>query len=118
MAVRRFAELCFCERPFEPEFELVVRYNIAVPGHVRRSLFAREVSNEDVLAKVRVPTLIIHGAEDALVNLSFPEEHSRAIAHSRQIILPGIGHSPFFEAPERFNAELRTFCESAFAQHT
>lgn len=117
-AVRRFAELCFNERPSEEEFEFVVRYNMAVPGHVRRSLFAREVSNEDVLAKVRVPTLIVHGAEDALVNLSFPEEHSRAIAHARLVLLPGIGHSPFSEASERFNMELKTVCESVFAPRT
>jgi len=115
-AVRRFAELCFHKQPPADEFEFVLRYNMQVPSYVRRSLFAREVSNADVLAKVRVPALIIHGLEDALVNSTFPEEHSKVIPHSRLVLFSDVGHSPFSEAPERFNAEVRSFCEGAFAR--
>jgi pimeloyl-ACP methyl ester carboxylesterase len=54
------------------------------------------------LHRVRVPTLVIHGAEDRLV----PPAHGRAYADgipgARLELIPRCGHMPIFEATERF----------------
>lgn len=44
------------------------------------------------LGKVRVPTVVIHGADDPLVSLSGGEATARAIPGARLVVIPGMGH--------------------------
>jgi len=46
----------------------------------------------EALGKVKVPTTVIHGAEDPLVNRSGGEATARAIPGARLLIVPGMGH--------------------------
>ncbi len=109
-AIESFVELCFERQPTAHEVERVVSYNAAVPAHVRQSLFTREVSNDDVLAAMTKPVLIIHGEQDRVIKTSAATDHARVIPHARLVMLPGTGHSPFLEDSARFNAELSSFC--------
>jgi 3-oxoadipate enol-lactonase len=61
------------------------------------------------LAKIGVPTLIVAGAEDALIPPSEAENMHRAIPTSRCEIIPGAGHLPNLEQPEAFHALLSEF---------
>jgi pimeloyl-ACP methyl ester carboxylesterase len=44
------------------------------------------------LARLRVPTMVVHGADDPLVHLSGGEATARAIPCARLIVVPGMGH--------------------------
>ncbi len=44
------------------------------------------------LAGVRVPTLVVHGADDPLIDVSGGEATARAIPGARLVIIPGMGH--------------------------
>jgi pimeloyl-ACP methyl ester carboxylesterase len=44
------------------------------------------------LGEVRVPTLVIHGAEDPLIDVSGGEATARAVPGSRLIVIRGMGH--------------------------
>ena len=65
----------------------------------------------DVLPEIAVPTLLIHGEEDQRSPVLVAEE-LREIDHSRLELLPGVGHLPNLEEPERFNQELIGFLRS------
>jgi len=52
------------------------------------------------LADIKVPTLIIHGDDDAIVPVQNADVLNKAIVGSREHILKGIGHMFFWEAPE------------------
>jgi len=61
------------------------------------------------LGKVRVPTLIIWGRDDALIPLSFGERLNRGIAGSQLVVLDGTGHIPMVGKPAEFNEAVRKF---------
>lgn len=62
----------------------------------------------DRIRAVRAPSLVIHGAEDALPT-SAAEALAALIPGSRLELIPGAGHMPFWEAPEHFFALVRAF---------
>jgi pimeloyl-ACP methyl ester carboxylesterase len=66
---------------------------------------------------VRVPTLIAHGRNDALILPAAAEMTASAINGSRISWYDDCGHSPFFECAERFNDELDSFATAIKARH-
>jgi pimeloyl-ACP methyl ester carboxylesterase len=61
------------------------------------------------LSEIKVPTLIVHGAEDTIVPLSWAERAHRLIRNSQLKIIPGCGHMPPVEQPGLFNEIVRRF---------
>lgn len=60
------------------------------------------------LRALSLPTLVVHGEEDALpVGVSL--EISKSLPHARRCVVPSSGHMPFWEAPERFFALIESF---------
>lgn len=78
---------------------------------IRKALAGRPLAYTDVLRAIRVPTLIVQGDIDAVVSPQLADFTHKLIPHSSLSIYHGVGHSSFFEAPERFNAELDRFME-------
>ena len=72
---------------------------------------ARMLSLGDIFAELagcRVPALVVCGAEDVVT----PPDGNRKIAAAigaRFELIEGIGHLPYLEAPERFNALVAEF---------
>jgi pimeloyl-ACP methyl ester carboxylesterase len=64
------------------------------PAGTARQLAAILASGDrtEELGKVRVPTLVIHGADDPLIDVSGGEATARAIPGARLIVIPGMGH--------------------------
>lgn len=56
-----------------------------------------------------IPTQLIWGARDPAVPLSSAYELQKALPGSELVVLPGIGHLPYEEAPEEFNRILLEF---------
>ena len=78
---------------------------------VRLSLGSRDLINDDVLAALEIPVLVSHGREDTVV---LPAEGQHLIDHCPSAAASwyeGVGHAPFLEAPDRFNAELQDFVQ-------
>lgn len=108
-ALQTFLRICACGGPTEEDLYFFLGYNAIVPPYVREGLFSRTLDYDDALTQLRTPVLITHGAEDEIVLRTMAEHHARLIPHAQTSYYPGVGHAPFWEAPERFNGELRAF---------
>src|SRR5215510_11337495 len=64
------------------------------------------------LEAVRVPTLLIWGAQDERSPLAVAEDLQARLDGSRLVVLEGVGHLAQVEGAERVNAELRNFFRS------
>ncbi|WP_373356568.1 alpha/beta fold hydrolase [Pseudoroseicyclus sp. CXY001] len=67
----------------------------------------------EALAKIRVPTLILHGEHEASIRLSASEALARAIPGARLTVVPGGSHASAQDAPEAVNAALSAFLTAA-----
>src|SRR5207237_1653116 len=63
----------------------------------------------DLLARVRCPTLIVHGTEDRVRPIELSERAHAAIAGSVFVPMEGSGHTPNTRDPIRYNLLLRDF---------
>lgn len=72
--------------------------------------------NRDVgrVREIKVPTLILWGAQDRLIPVSGADWFASRIAGSTKIIYPGIGHIPMEETPDRSAADLDAFLSKPF----
>lgn len=52
------------------------------------------------LSAIKVPTLIIWGDKDAIIDVSCAATYAARIPDAEQLILPDVGHIPMFEAPK------------------
>jgi 3-oxoadipate enol-lactonase len=60
----------------------------------------------DVLASIKVPTLVITGEDDTLIPPTESEKLSKAIRGSRLEVIPQAGHLVAFEQPDAFNRAM------------
>src|SRR5688572_17542845 len=79
------------------------RVKAAVAAMMNRS------DSTPMLAKIDVPALIVHGAEDTLIPPSEAEGMHRAIKNSQLELVPLSGHLPNLEQPAPFDATLWQF---------
>lgn len=56
-----------------------------------------------------IPTLLIWGEKDEVVEIESGEELRRHFRHAQLVVLPGAGHLPYEEVPEQFNGPLIDF---------
>ncbi len=82
-------------------------------GYRQMALALAETDTRDLLAEIRVPTLLLWGAADRRSPLNIAEQLRDAIPNSRLVVIPDAGHESNIEQPARFNAALRSFCRSA-----
>lgn len=67
---------------------------------------------EPEISQIETPTLILWGAEDALIPLEAGRKLKSLIKGSRLVILDNTGHVPQEESPERVIREIETFLSS------
>jgi non-heme chloroperoxidase len=89
---------------------------LRVPPRVRAAMFRRDVASADVLAAVDVPTLVLHGRADAVVDPSAGEYAAATIPGASLRWFDGVGHAPFLERPEEFTAALAGFVAECQAE--
>jgi pimeloyl-ACP methyl ester carboxylesterase/predicted glycosyltransferase len=68
-------------------------------------------SASELLARIQVPTLIIHGTEDAVRPFRLAEQAHAGIAGSVLMPFEGSGHCPQVRDPVRYNLAVRDFLE-------
>ena len=87
---------------------------IRVPGTRRAALAAVRSSArgfEDLLGRIRVPTLVLWGKEDRILPQEEGLRLSSEIRSARLVVLPDTGHLPQEETPEEFSHAVRQFLE-------
>lgn len=67
------------------------------------------VDPEPILRTLTAPTLILWGEGDRMIPVRNADDYRRDIPGSRLVVLPGLGHVPFEEAPEVSLAPLKAF---------
>ncbi len=114
-AIRLFVREMLVKPISIEDYEEALCYNVVVPPHVRRGTGQHEpVDNSDVLAAITVPFWASHGEGDRVV---LPGALDLVRAATERVTIttyPGVGHAPFLEEPETFNADLRAFAERVF----
>lgn len=112
-ALTTLIRLCIPSGLSREEEYLMLGFNLAVPPYVRQGLFGRNVNNDHVVAAMRKPLLVTCGEKDVVL-LPTMRDHLAGLArHATVATYPGAGHAPFWDAPERFNRELRALREAA-----
>ena len=61
------------------------------------------------LAKITIPTLIMHGKKDKICSFDLAEQMKASILNSHLVVFENSGHSLFLEETEKFNRELIKF---------
>ncbi|RLS79576.1 MAG: alpha/beta fold hydrolase [Planctomycetota bacterium] len=67
----------------------------------------------DAMRRVRVPTLLVVGAEDAITPPACMEAAMQVLPGARLLVVPGAGHMTPLERPDVFNASLLEFLREA-----
>jgi pimeloyl-ACP methyl ester carboxylesterase len=86
-----------------------------VPAFVRAGLFARDVASADVLRAVDVPTLVVHGLRDVVVDPSAASYAAELVPDARLVWFDRVGHLPFAERRALFDTTLAEHLKSCFA---
>ena len=83
------------------------------PGH--RDLLIRTLAMTEPpfgradIARIAVPTLVLHGEADVLIPVDNGRSFAAAISGARLVTYPGVGHVPMEQIPDRSAAELKAF---------
>ncbi|TFH04507.1 MAG: alpha/beta fold hydrolase, partial [Spirochaetales bacterium] len=68
-----------------------------------------EAHTDDILADITVPTLIIWGAKDGVLDFTYAADFNSSIPGSRLAAIPDCGHLPHVECQEKTAAIIRDF---------
>ena len=108
-ATRKFLRACCFGPQSPPEFELTLAYNMAVLPKIRAAHIFRPDSPGDALSRLDLPVLVTQGTQDLLVSQGLGVLTAQKVKSAQLSLYHATGHSPFLEAPRRFNRELAAF---------
>jgi pimeloyl-ACP methyl ester carboxylesterase len=88
-----------------------------VPARVWRETFAAMLAHDGTqgLRTIRAPCLLVWGDDDEIVGRSDQEALRAAMPNAMLRVYDGLGHSPHWEDPGRFTADLEVFLDSGVA---
>lgn len=95
-----------------PSFlEAMVVESATVPAHVWRDTFRGLLDHDGTgaLQQIVAPTLLVWGDADELVSRDDQHALRDALPSTRLLVYPGSGHSPHWEQPTRFAADVAAF---------
>jgi pimeloyl-ACP methyl ester carboxylesterase len=86
------------------------------PGHreilMGVNMGGRGASTAQLLATIKVPTLILWGESDPLIEPGAAKKFAAAISGSKLITYPDVGHLPQLEIPQRSAADVAAFLKA------
>lgn len=112
-ALERLVRLSFPREPAPEDLYFFLGFNVIVPPHVRQGLFARTLDHDPVIQRMRKPMLLSYGKRDAVVLPAMGKHIAGLAPHAKLSIYQSAGHVPYWQAPTRFNRELRELRDSA-----
>jgi pimeloyl-ACP methyl ester carboxylesterase len=86
------------------------------PGH-RAILMAIDLRGQtqatpELLGRINVPTLVLHGESDVLIEPAGARKFAAAIPGAKLITYPHVGHLPQVEIPQRSAADVAAFLQA------
>jgi non-heme chloroperoxidase len=99
----------FANSMSETTWEIAYGSAMMVPPAIRVAMFSRVLDNDDVLARIRVPTLAIHGTGDRIVRVSAARHTAATVPNAKLLLYDGVGHAPHLEIPARLSGDLAEF---------
>jgi pimeloyl-ACP methyl ester carboxylesterase len=78
-------------------------------GLRRATRMLQSADNRSLLPKLRMPILILTGEMDADVRPDLEAELLSLTPATRHVEIPGVGHAPYFEAPQYYNCLIESF---------
>jgi non-heme chloroperoxidase len=112
-ATRSFLRHCFEKQPSQEDFETMLAFNMMVPPRVRINMGVETPSMDETLKALSLPALVTHGAADKFIPVAAAKYTADSIPGAKLSVYDGVGHAPFWEDTERFNAELAAFVRTA-----
>jgi pimeloyl-ACP methyl ester carboxylesterase len=97
------------------ETESLLAESLRVPAFVRAALFDRDVAGADVLAGIDVPTLIVHGRQDAVVDPS-AASYAAGLIPGATLTWLDSGHLPFVDNAAEFDTALAAHLGRCFGR--
>jgi 3-oxoadipate enol-lactonase len=100
---------------YEDQPQLVERVRSIMAATTVRGVVGAQLGMKErpdstpLLSGIRVPTLVVHGADDQIIPPQEAEAMHAAIPGSQLHILPGSGHLLNLEQPDLFNQALGAF---------
>jgi pimeloyl-ACP methyl ester carboxylesterase len=88
----------------------------AIPLRVWLAVLDEGAMDSDLqrtLPRLKAPTLLVWGSEDPLMAEDVRQSLREALPHAQVQILPGLGHNPFWENPQRCADLINTFLNAA-----
>jgi pimeloyl-ACP methyl ester carboxylesterase len=120
------------EDPIDPEFvrefiggttagvddafmNVMVAEAVKVPARVWREAFAGLLQDDDLaeLGSIAAPTVLVWGDADGLVDREHQETLTRLIPSAELLVYPSVGHTPHWEAPERYARDITDLASRA-----
>lgn len=92
-------------------YDIMIQASPAGVAGALRGMAARPDSRE-TLRGLKIPALVISGAEDELIGAELADELAGLIPGARHVVIPGAGHMPMVEQPDATTDALREFLES------
>jgi non-heme chloroperoxidase len=112
-ATRSFLHHCFEKQPSQDDFETMLAFNMMVSPRVRANMGGDTPSMDETLKALNLPVLVTHGAADKFIPVAAAKYTADTIPGAKLSVYNGVGHAPFWEDTERFNAELAAFVRMA-----
>jgi pimeloyl-ACP methyl ester carboxylesterase len=111
-----FQAACVHDRASVPGafFNACVDASTGVPSRVWQATLAGLLADDSTagLDAIACPALVLGGEEDAFFGPGEQEELARALPRGRLLLYEGVGHSPHWEAPARFIADVQAFLDA------
>jgi pimeloyl-ACP methyl ester carboxylesterase len=91
---------------------------LKVPARVWREMFAGLLQYDDSteLARIAAPVLLIWGDSDGVVGREMQQQLETRLSCAELVVYHGVGHTPRWEDPARFAADVAAFVERVIPQ--
>ena len=77
---------------------------------------AQTVATAELLGGIKLPTLVLHGESDVLIEVNSARKFAAAIPGAKLIIYGQVGHLPQIEIPQRSTADAAAFLGEALVR--
>jgi pimeloyl-ACP methyl ester carboxylesterase len=86
-----------------------------VPAHVWKEMFGSLLAYDDMdeVSRIDAPALLVWGDADGLVDRAMQDELLSRLRSAELAVYAGVGHTPRWEDPARFAADVATFVRAS-----
>lgn len=109
LAAENTAKTFYTDTMSQSDKDVQIAMGVMMPAYVRRAMAGRKLDNTDIINQVTVPVLLSRGSGDIMMPANDTDVAMVALTDATFSFYEDTGHLPFFQHPERYNAELSAF---------